>query len=310
MKTFAYTYRDHSGALGRASLQALDRSDALRQITAMNRVPVSVTEGSAMPSAAAGLKLPPRVLALAGAAGVLLALVAALRLMPKPTAHRKPAAVKSAQPAPKAAETVKMPKEAGKTTGVDTQQLAVTQQELLPSEAQPQALKKAGAAASPKALDAKNAEDEQARINDALNRPFKTGTEQLIAMLGLPGEEMPPIPLMADDTLEEDFAAALTNVIVVLDKDDDQSVARKENVAWIKQFIKEGQAMGWTPADYIRELEKKRKEEASLRRQAHQVMSDVESAEATDKGTAKAVREQLNKELTDQGILPLEAPEE
>lgn len=61
--------------------------------------------------------------------------------------------------------------------------------------------------------------------------------------------------------------------------------------------------MGWTPAEYIRELEKQRKEEVLNRNTAQEILEQIENEFPNQ---AEAAREELNKELEKKGILPLD----
>ena len=130
-------------------------------------------------------------------------------------------------------------------------------------------------------------------------------SEQLIAMLGQPGEERPPLPDLTGHTLEEDFLRAAANILVITENDSDELAAAKENVAWVKTYIAEAKKMGWTPGEYIRELEEARRQQALDRREAAALMSEVER---DFPGEAGAVRAELNRGLEARGILPLSPP--
>jgi hypothetical protein len=80
----------------------------------------------------------------------------------------------------------------------------------------------------------------------------------------------------------------------------------KENVAWVKTYIAEAKRMGWTPAQYIQELEKTRKLEALQRNTAAQMMAEIEREYPND---VTAARAELNKELLEKGLKPLDEPE-
>lgn len=135
-------------------------------------------------------------------------------------------------------------------------------------------------------------------------RAFKSLSEQLVAMLGLPGEEMPPLPDISGENLEGDFAKAMTNVLVIKEQDTTKIAALKENVAWVKTYIGEARQMGWTTSQYIQELEKTRRIEAEHRNAAAAVLAEVQSQSPAETPAAK---EALNKELTEKGLIPLNA---
>lgn len=294
------------------TIQANDRAEALRDLKAKGYVPVTLVEGKIGPLS----EVDNRWRAINGKpfALVLLSLiiVGGVWFLTKKTTDTKPNNdVSLAKKTERVAFVKKQKGESPKTKVVKSEKTTPRPPEQPKVETLAVAPPLARKTEPPERVVQKNEVAKPEPPKEEPNRPYKTASEQLIAMLGLPGEESPPLPISSDETLEEDFEVALTNVITVLDTEDNQSVARKENVAWIKQFIKQGQAMGWTPGDYIRELEKKRKEEAALRQNAHQIMTEIEDNEqALDAKKIKSIRDQLNKELTDQGVLPLEEPEE
>lgn len=135
-------------------------------------------------------------------------------------------------------------------------------------------------------------------------RDFKSYSEQLVAMLGLPGEEVPPLPDISGEDLEDDFAKGATNVIVIKEQDTTKIAALKENVAWVKTYIGDARQMGWTTSQYIQELEKTRRIEAEQRSAAAAVLDEVEKQAPEDSAVAKEV---LNNELKTKGLIPLDA---
>lgn len=301
MKTFTYTYRDKAGALKKSALQAADRLDALRQIRAMGCVPVSVTEGVFKTGSGLPLPFSPHLVVLTGCVVIFLAFLVVYRLKPGKThpgrAERVSATVKHAPKAlPAAAAKPDEPLAAAKSPTADK-----------PVRPEKPAESKTVAARHGTGTGVPNAELPEAQKNgeEPGIRNMPTASEQLISMLGMPGEDTPPLPLSEEDTLETDFEKAITNTIYITDKDDEESAARKENVAWVKEYIKEAKKLGWTPGEYLRALEKKRKEEAAFRSEAHRLIGEIENETPEE---APAAREALNKELEKEGLLPLEEP--
>jgi len=301
MKTFTYTCRDRAGALQHDSLQASDRADALRLIKDMGCIPVSVTERSAKGKISKPFStlLTPRAVGLAGVVIVLIVGLFVLRLLPKKSEPKSRTAEVRNQTVTN--EPTKSPRTVTKAIA-DNDKMPVVRADTEVIRAQPQAAKPQARVIAPKTFE-QPAEKESEDI--ATEPAFKTLTEQLISMLGRPGEELPPLPLSVDEDLEKDFEKAATNLIPVSETDDERTFAHKANVAQEKEYIKEAKKMGWTPGDYLRELEKKRKEEVAERKAALEILTEVE--ETSPKEVSTALKE-LNKSLQEKGILPIDSP--
>ena len=295
MKTYVYTCRDKDGTLTRGRLEASDRADALRQLRNQGRLPLSLSEGTLAAHPQTGT----RRAVLVAAAVLLAALAVVLILAPSwwpPHRPTLPGATSSArQSAGKASPKtgVASPDEPVHSAGAEDQ---------LPADARdvsdtrpPVTAAMPDTAAGPE----ENAPEEKPAP------AFKTLSEQLIAMLGQPGEERPPLPDLSGETLEDDFLRASANVLVIMPNDSDALAADKENVAWVKSYIAEAKKMGWTPGEYIRELENTRKQQAMDRREAILFMAEIERDYPDD---ADAVRTELNSRLEEKGVLPLPVP--
>lgn len=121
---------------------------------------------------------------------------------------------------------------------------------------------------------------------------FKTSTEQLMGMIAStpPGSSPPPLPISDDDDMEEDTKKALSVQVVIHDDDDDATVTHKENVAWIKEdmrqtLAKEGSSSG---GSYIRRLYERQKEAARKRQ---------EEADRLRKLAEESAKEKLQAEI-------------
>lgn len=298
MKTFAYTYRAHSGALKQASLQALDRHDALRQIKATGCVPVSVTEGNA---AAPGAGVPWNRTAWLAVAGVVLIAGLGVWLFSGPKTKRQTV---STNPSMVKSQAVDKPTSRSvsrtQVTKAPRSKVEVADPVTVAGETQKKVVAK-----QVRNVAAVTPPDEPTEEKKAKHRNLSTASEQLIAMLGRPGEDRPPLPLIAEDDLIEDFEKASTNLIYFDENDDEKTFAHKENVAWVKEYIKEAKNLGWTPGEYLRELEVKRMEEAAERNAAYKILAEIEAEMPAE---APAAREVLNKELKNKGIIPLDEP--
>lgn len=278
----------------------------MRLLKAQGLAPLSLVEGSAVKSADATPKIFRLVFALLAAVIVGGGLLVVVRNLPK-----RPAKVAEKQPAAKPKKTASAPKKERAPAPLPKPAPAPAVAKTLPppvdpapASLQPQA-PKTEAPAEEKRQPENVPPPELSEEQKAEMRNMSTASEQLIAMLGQPGEERPPLPIPEEDTLDSDFDNAATNLITVYDTDDDKLIAHKSNVATVKEFIKEARKMGWTPSEYIRELEKKRQEEAAERKAAQEILSEVEDVAPAE---TRAAREELNKELEKKGIIPLDPP--
>lgn len=306
MATYSYSCRDKNWAVKRGSIQAESREEALRLLKAQGLAPLTVTEGSALKAADASPKIFRLVFALLAAVIVGGGLLAVMRNLPK-----RPAKVAEKQPAEKPKKTASAPKKEKPRAPIPQPAHAPTVAKTVPPPVEPAPAPRQPQAPNTEALVEAKREPvnvpppELSEEQKAEMRNMSTASEQLIAMLGQPGEERPPLPIPEEDTLDSDFDNAATNLITVYDTDDDKIIAHKSNVATVKEFIKEARKMGWTPSEYIRELEKKRQEEAAERKAAQEILSEVEDVSPTE---TRAAREELNKELEKKGIIPLDPP--
>ena len=304
MKSYAYTARDSSGATTSGHLSADDRAGAVREIRARGLVPLSIEEGAAPAGGARGL---PGARVIALAAGALLAAVALVALLarrPAPPPAPKPAdttgttvATGTAGTTGPPAATPATPRPAGKAV---PPQAAAGTRPAIPRPAVP-----AGSAAP--AVPAPPAAPAAAEESPEPPQPhvYKTLTEQLLAMVGRPGEVMPPLPISGTEDLAANLKEALTNLIEIYEDDDAHTVNRKETVAWLKIQLAEADKEGWNPAEVIKALEEQRQEEAAIRKEAARRFQEMRR-ENPDK--AREIRAAINAELAEQGILPLDPP--
>ena len=145
---------------------------------------------------------------------------------------------------------------------------------------------------------------------------FKTGTEQLIAMVESipPGLPVPPLPIDIDDDLEADADAAATNVIEITEDDDEHAAAHKENVGWTKLDLQEMRKEGWTAAEFIKAIEAERNENAAFYRDRVKEFEELLNDPEASDDDCYAVYDEINKELAERGLpllnLPVEGDDE
>lgn len=299
MKRFSYSARDSQGGVKQGHIDAQDRKSALRELKSIGVIPMVISEEELTH---ASFKFSARALKYSVAAVILgcvvIGIILKFSVFPAHEKHKNTAGKRVEK------KVVKAP---SRGTGKATVPAANGKQVI------PAGIGGTGSVATaavrsvkPKQEVPLSPEEEKNRQEEEIRKaPFKTISEQLIAMLGQPGQEMPPLPLMEGDHLIDDFKKALTNMIVILESDEAETVAMKESVAWTKEFIRQAEAEKWTPGDYLRELEKKRKEEAAVRKEANIIMEEVENTAQTQQ-EIDAAKKELNKELTTRGIIPLE----
>jgi hypothetical protein len=296
MRVFEYTSREKDGSIKKGQVNANDRKDALRQIHALGVVPLAISEGKATELSnglLSSLNKRHVTFILLGLIGVSCAVVWFLTREKGSGANlsKNSKVQKHTQIAKNATAKNKNTVEKNTLAKINKPVNAngATNKVVRPPLHNQETPSGAGMS------------EEQKPKEDT--RPYKTLTEQLIVMLGLPGEEMPPAPLDPEAHFVEDFQQALSNILVIAESDDERSAAMKENVAWIKEFMRQAREQQWTPGDYLRELQKKRQEEAALRRNAQDILSQVKQESPQDSGTARKV---LDKALQDQGVIPLD----
>jgi len=297
MKTFTYTARDTNGLTVRGSLMADNRADALVEIRKKNLVALSVVQG--VTSAQSSLFSFNKLSWKSGLVGfsVLLMIVAAVYFFMKESGVLKATSKNKATVSNKTGTLKK---------GAVTQKSAKVKQTEIDdaNRSLPTKITKNMQPPKSPSLAERVPEVPQPPSEPPEERDFKSYSEQLVAMLGLPGEEVPPLPDISGEDLEDDFAKGVTNVIVIKEQDTTKVAALKENVAWVKTYIGDARQMGWTTSQYIQELEKTRRIEAEHRNAAAAVLAEVESQSPDDTPVAK---EALNKELTEKGLIPLNA---
>jgi len=297
--TFSYTARTSNGSIKRGTLRAETRAEAIALLKAQGDIPLEIIEGSST-SASAGFDLQSLIqkyrtpLLAVVALGV--AVVGVTFLL-----RRSPSSTSTTEPLQATTSSTITPTVTG-TRPPDTSPLQTTRTPPSNTQGTSETTRQptSTAATSPGSDIITDEDDIQ---KEPVKRPYPTITEQLIAMLGRPGEQMPPLPLVDGLISKDDFTRAMEHVIEISDKDDERSADQKTIVAWVKLHMSEVTNDEWTPEQYLRELEHFRKEQALERRIATEILADVENENPAE---AERARQELNAELEAKGILKIE----
>jgi hypothetical protein len=139
---------------------------------------------------------------------------------------------------------------------------------------------------------------------------LKTSTEQLISMAvgGSPGSQVPPLPVSANDDLGEDVATAMKATIMIPADASDDDANHLANVGWVKIDMQAHIQEGGSAVSYIKQLEKRRNEEAT-RQQAARAEAEAKIVELAKKLSDQELQKQrqaINQELIDNAVQPLE----
>lgn len=297
MKIYIYMCRGKDGTVKRGQLEASDRANALRQLKGQGLVPLSVSEGTLAPYAQHSKR---RFSWVAAAAVItVLAVVWFMRSPANPTSKTDQqtsgkAVAASHQSTPKnpAANTLQPP----------------TGQTPVPDAHSGEPLSHPAAAqqnrTTPQAQDNPAENPAEAEVEER-DTTLRTQTEKMLALMASvpPGMEIPPMPILPG--MEKDFAAALTNVIVIHADDSEAMADRKEKVAWLKQdlatLVQEG---GITPGEAIKEIEEHSNRIAKMRSELLQYATALYREGRAEE--AQIFIDEANKELNQIGAPPIQ----
>lgn len=138
---------------------------------------------------------------------------------------------------------------------------------------------------------------EQEEVKEVVRRPFRTGTEQLLAMIRSipPGTPMPPLPHLSG--MEGDFQRAATNVLEIHEGDSEELADRIEDVAWAKQDLKELVKDGWLVEEVLEATVKEHNEKAALRYTTLKALEGLIESNSVSAEELMDELEEINKEL-------------
>jgi hypothetical protein len=311
MKTFHYTARDAGGALKSGDVAAADRAEALGKLKARQLVPVSVTEGARASSVTSRrfdtlqARRAAVAAALAAVAAAVLVGVALLRKGRPAAETAKPAPV--AVPARPVAGVAPVQPPAAAPAEEPAPVAAAVKEAPLPPAVPAAPASAPVPAAAPKAEKPILVIDLRPGKTNAPPDGLTSGTERVLNTMFTARLGGPPPPLLYFPPHEAtNLVAVLSRDIGVFDDDDEETVARKENLAIVKQKLKEFLGEGGKPEDFMvfyRDILKEAYEERTEMQQAYNALKA-----AGDETAAAAYFEEANKALLEKGSMPLMAP--
>lgn len=302
--TFTYTYRDASGATKSEVIEASARSEVFGVLKQRGIVPLSVREGGRLSGSAdrggtRGSKNIKIALVAIAAAVVLLSLIIGTMSLGKDSSGKskktkgdsfqRVAKGEKASPVKDAAAKTSVGKSAVATVAKKT---AVPSNEIAVIDSNAPTLPDPTGNVPPPAVSLPPS-------------TFDTASDQVIAM-ALQADEhgMAPMPLSKD--LEKEFLESLKREIVILDTDDEQTKALKEEVMATRTEIKKLLDQGQSFNQIMQEHQKLANENAKIRDDA-----TVELKKILDSGDvegAKAYKRKINIALGQMGIKGLSIP--
>ncbi|MCL1920145.1 MAG: hypothetical protein FWG50_03560 [Kiritimatiellaeota bacterium] len=291
MKTYVYTCRNKDGTLKRGQLEAPDRADALRQLRSQGHLPLSLSEGSS----AARPQTKTHLAALAATAVLLAALAVVLSARHTAKTAQNPDTQKSRDAI--AANRSPSPKNTSPHT--PTQAAEPEDPKNVYSEPAPPPAHVAGAA-----LQAEGDAEIPVAEAEAPDSTLRTQTEKMLSLMASlpPGAEIPPMPILPG--MEKDFAAALTNEIVIHADDTDEMANRKEAIAWLKLGVATLVQEGNSPSEAIKLIEENANKIAKMRNELLRYATALYREGKEDE--AMAFIAEANKELDPYGAEPIQ----
>jgi len=308
MKHFTYIARDRSGAVKKGAVAASDRSEALARLKAMALIPISVSENgqarsrqSAWPLSGSWLRRAVWFIPLA----VVLFVIVRLALPQKGravVAERLPAATKMSPVAERVVTAAKPP-----AAPAMAEDLAPSPVETINEVLAPPVVSTDQVASPPKEKTRRMVSDLRPGRTNSLPSGLSSGSERVLNAMFTASLGGPPPPLLQFPPNEAtNLVAVLSRDIVVFDDDDEATVAKKTNLAVVKQKLKEYLQEGGKAEDfmvYYRDILKQAYEERVERQKAYNALRM-----SGDEKAANEYFESANRELAGKGYLPLSNP--
>ena len=309
MKKFDYTCRNTDGRLTRGTVQAADRSAAVRQVKTAGGVPLSVTETARQQT---GSCRHPRLAVMSVITFLLLAVITGILLFspkdrstcPVPSSVSLPPQGAGSSPSStKLSAKEESPPLAASETG--SVSIGITASRQAAGTASPVLDSDGIAVAAPLPI-----RGGQRRLAEAIARGerisplFSRVSEGILALYSEPGRSVIGHPL--PDNFEDDMREALAEDIVVTDSDTPEEERAKELVAWLKEDMRRHIASGGTATGYMDVLRERRESDAENYNQARDMLNDFMREGGTEE--VLAAHRALNDELEAAGIAPLPLP--
>ena len=143
--------------------------------------------------------------------------------------------------------------------------------------------------------------DEQNRFKS----PFKHRVEAYLSNFAIPGQSIPPMPHMKF-SLEELQSALDETIVVDMGKDDEELIAKKQNVQQLKIFLKEALAQGMSFEEFVQRLEERQHKEAVMVQESRKLI--LQTLADGKREEAKELLAALNRNLNGNGIPNLRLP--
>lgn len=302
MKTYVYSYRQADGTLTQGEIQETDRCTAIRRIKEKGILPVSINEGK-IPKPLTFLPSfswhsPTLKLMMAGC--VLLTGLMILRVA-KSTSGDKTAPPSKPQiqrhETPPSNERQPQPQPSMQKTPDHALEADVPPDQS-PIEQRLRAVRPTPVTQSPSRATTEKAPDNEPKRP----APFKTVTEQILAIATSmpPDVNIPPLPDIHG--LDQDFSRASTNTLVILEDDGDELAGRIETVAWAKVELNELVKQGWKPDEILTELVRQHNENASFRSAASLALKKMLDNGELTAPALKTELQLLNEEMVGRGL--------
>ena len=299
--TFTYEYREASGAIAKRVAEAASRAELLERLKAEKISPISIREGSHLPS---GAKKPIPKVALHGAMGGAVVCIGAVLLWWFLSGGEKPETGGGA-PKAKTAKTTKVPTSHKVERKAETaEQPAVAKATKPPKEKNTNRVEKLPDGREIRINEkgekilCVNPVDPNAPVPKSI---FKHDVESALAMYVKPAVMMPPPP--RDYTDEEVRQALAEPVEVDMNEDDEDTIFQKKTVQAFKDELREFLENGGTFSQYMRQLQKRQEVEAAQTMQSRKMIEKCLDENKPEE--ARELFDALNKHLEKQGIPPI-----
>lgn len=288
--------RDASGALKHGVKQAQSRAEVLQHIKAQGGIPVTVVEGG-RPGTAVPWHFLTTWGARIGLALGVLALVWSLVVKLKPFESRTAQSKADVRDGPAGGfekTSATTPEQQGEGTEGQVGAMDTT-----PARAQPEPSKEA----SKTARDTGHEAPPEVPVKPAKRpAPFRTMTEQALAMIASipPGVPIPPMPEMTG--MDVDYARARTNILEIGDDDSEKLVSMIETVAWDKVDLEDLVKQGWKPDEVLKAMVANHNQEANLRTAAALALKNILDQVGVTPAAFNEELELINAELEERGL--------